>query len=275
LLALVSQIGYLPTVPSVYTLLMNEFKAKTPSIARIGELIGQDIGMTTKILQVTNSSFFGLPVRITDPTRAVMQLGLERVRALALLAGISCQLVSRNLPDNVLEQLMSHSLSVATTAQNIARAECDDEQLIDDAFTAGMLHDIGILVLMVCLTEEYHRVATVATEQQLPLCRAEQRLLGTTHGDVGAYLLSLWGLPDPIVEAIAWHHTAGERRESAFSVLTAVHAANELMPQHAPLEPANCSPGIDHEYLASLGLRDRVPTWKQLVASGPTGAFQR
>jgi HD-like signal output (HDOD) protein/CheY-like chemotaxis protein len=271
LAAIVSQIGSLPSVPPLYSLLLSELEKSTPSIARIGELIAKDIGMTAKILQVTNSSFFGLPMRISDPTRAVMQLGLDRVRALVLVAGIFCQFEGRPDAKRDLDKLIRHCLSVATSAQNIARVESQDQQLIEDSFTAGMLHDIGILVLMVSLVDEYDRVVAAAREKQIPLWQAERETLGTTHSDVGAFLMSLWGLPNPIVEAIAWHHAPLECHGSTFSTLTAVHAANALLPIHSPLDPADTCEGIDQKYIELLGLSSRVPTWKQLVTTGAPG----
>lgn len=266
LVSIVSRIGTLPAVPSIYGRLLEELDSPNATVHSVGEIMSHDASMTAKVLQLTNSSFFGLPLRITDPIQAVMQLGLERIRSLVVAVGAFCQFESEKVSVETLERLMDHCSLVGTLASRIATTFDNSKQFLQDVFAAGMLHDIGILVLMVYHSEPYREVRTFARSKNLPLWQAERQLLGATHAEVGAYLMNLWGLPDPIVEAIAWHHEPSNCPGTEFSPLTAVHVANTLLPRQSPLNPPHKTPEPDIAYLGQLQLLDRLTSWKELAS---------
>jgi putative nucleotidyltransferase with HDIG domain len=162
---------------------------------------------------------------------------------------------------------MRHSLAVANLAERIAKHEEVEKSVRDDCFLAGMLHDIGILILEQNLSEEYAQVRTLVMEQGTDLSEAETEVFGTTHGAVGAYLLGLWALPSTVVEAVAFHHRPGLLNCDGFCPLAVVHVANILLHQSKTTD--NVSPfeakNMDREFLERCGMTDRLDAWKELL----------
>ena len=135
---------------------------------------------------------------------------------------------------------------------------------------AGLLHDIGKLVLVSAAPEKYEKAMKFAEENGVDGRDAEQKIFGTTHSEVGTYLLWLWGLPDSVVEAVAYHHAPGNCPAQRLGPLTAVHAANVLahengVPKAAVPGPEPDTARLDMEYLGRLGLAGRVPVWRVLI----------
>ncbi len=260
---LTSQVSSLPSIPAVYHEVISEIYSSTGSMARLKEIIAGDVAMTAKVLQLVNSSFFGLPRRIVNASEAVSLLGQETIKALVLSVGVFSQIENPQVPGYSLQTMTEHCLSVATLAKIIGQCEHCDKRFIDDAFLAGMLHDIGLLVLVSNLPAQYINVMAAAAAKRIPLYEAEQEILGATHADVGAYLLGLWGLPQSIVEAIAFHHTPRKSPLTSFSVLTAVHVADVLDHKHHPRIPGAADAQIDQLYLDGLDLGDRHEVWRE------------
>jgi HD-like signal output (HDOD) protein len=139
-----------------------------------------------------------------------------------------------------------------------------DKRQAEDAFMAGMLHDLGKLILRLELPHEYALVAKKSQESNLPQHEVEQETFGVTHAEVGAYILGLWGIPYPIVEAVANHHAPGRVPQKELGILSAVHVANTLSHEVA-LEAGDASEAflpVDSEYLVSLGVSGKIEKWK-------------
>jgi putative nucleotidyltransferase with HDIG domain len=258
------QLRKLPVVSNLYTEVTAELKSANGSIERVAELIAQDPVMTAKILQVVNSAFFGLTTAMTSPGEAVLYLGSERTRALILLAGIFSQYDKIRCPGFSPESVWNHSLLVANLARGIALAESDDAPTAERAFTAGLLHDVGELILAGNVPDAYDFMLRRRAAGNLSTRAAELEVLGSSHAEIGACLLGVWGLPLDILEAIAWHHCPSESFDSTFSLLTAVHVA-DILSKEATLA-AGASPGerIDAAYLTRLGLADRRNLWRRM-----------
>lgn len=262
---LVSQMQSLPSLPSLYMEVMKQLELPDPSIKKIGAIVSKDPGMTAKILQMVNSAFFGLRRHISNPADAVGLLGLDIVKALVLSVHVFSQFSPTRIPGFSLEDLWEHNMAVATLAKQIARAEKQPPQVVDDSFTAGLLHECGKLVLAARLPTEYGEMLTLAGTEQLPMAEAERRVFGATYQEVGAYLLGLWGLPDSIVEAVAFHQSPSQSPRNAFSPLTAVHVADFLSGESNRASARNAeNVEVDLVYLARLGLKDRMDSWKAL-----------
>lgn len=261
---LISRMETLPSLPALYAQVLEAVQAPDASVRAVGEIIACDVGMTAKILQLVNSAFFGLPRRVSDPTQAVSLIGLDTVQSLVLSVHVFSQWDQQKLPSVFLEALWRHSLTVGKFAKKIASTQYRDRRLLDDAFTAGLLHDAGKLALVANLGPAYRETLAMAVKEQIPLAEAEREMLGATHAEVGAYLLGLWGLPDSIVEALAYHHSPAYSRREEFSALTAVHVANCL--EHEARLENRASPAsvVDQTYLTRLGLEDQMPVWRQL-----------
>jgi len=259
---LATRIKSLPTLPALYQRLTDELRKDDASMEQIGEIISHDIGMTSKILQLVNSAFFGLPQPISSPGDAVMYLGLSTVRALVLSLQVFSQFKNPQLAGFSLEALANHCWTTAVLARRIARAESGDTKMMDQCFLAGLLHDIGRIILADGLPEQYARVWNEAHEKHLLVWQAEQSEFGATHADVGAYLLGLWGLPNPVVEAVALQHSPALCVATGFSPLAAVHVASAFAHEKEG------SPGelihIEMDYLTKLGLADRITEWREV-----------
>jgi HD-like signal output (HDOD) protein len=245
---LVSSMGELPSVPALYVEMVQEMQSPEASIHKVGQIIGRDPAMTARILQLANSAFFGRQRRISSASEAAAYIGLEIIRDLSLAAHAFRQFESVKDCGLSIELLWGHSISTAATARKIAEAEDADIQMANDSFTAGLLHDIGKLMLACRLPDAYAEVASLAKAENLPLWLAEQQALSATHAEVGAYLFGLWGLSDAIVEATAYHHRPSQSPNSSFSALTAVHAANCQSSNHSPSGIPPSQP--DTEYLS-------------------------
>ncbi|HZT42825.1 MAG TPA: response regulator [Chthonomonadaceae bacterium] len=262
---LVTRMDTLPILPSLYTEMLQTIQLPDASIRAVGDIIGKDVAMTAKILQLVNSAFFGLPRRVSNPAQAVILLGLDTIRALVLSFHVFSQWDQKAQTDpRFLESLWRHSLAVGRLAKKISIAQTKDRHQIDDAFTAGLLHDVGQLVLAANLGPAYRKVQAEAGQERITLAAAERSLLGVTHAEVGAYLMGLWGLPDSIIEALAFHHRPADSGRQEFGPLTAVHVANCLEMAAAPESLIGVAPPIDHAYLESLGLIAFLPEWEDL-----------
>jgi len=257
----ISTLKSLPSLPSLYVKLMDELRSPSPSIAKVGDVISTDVGMTAKILQLVNSAFFGISQHVSSPTQAVNLLGLETIKALVLSAQVFSQFEADRLPPHLASHLWNHSMATGAYARVIARLEGSDAQTSDHAFMAGLLHDVGKLVLAVNLSDRYNKALELAERERLPLISAELKTMGVSHADVGGYLLGLWGLPDPIVEAVAFHHYPGECPAETFIPLTAVYAAN-ILEHELHADGTDVVSVADPEYLAGLGLGNRSDAWR-------------
>jgi len=258
---LVSRIDCLPAIPSLYRQLTDELGKENASMERIGEIISHDVGMTTKMLQLVNSAFFGLPQRISNPAEAVLYLGLSTVRSLVLSLEIFAQFKNPPLEGFSLDALANHSWRTAVMARRLATLQNGDAKMVDQCFLAGLVHGVGRIILAINLPEAYARVWNAAKQQAIPLWQAERAEFGATHADVGAYLLGLWGLPNPIVEAVAFQHCPSRYPGREFTPLTAVHVATVFAHENngVSAEPLF----VDMNYIAELGLADRVGPWRE------------
>jgi len=259
---LISQVRTLPTLPSLYTELITQLKRPDAAIADIGKVISRDVGMATKILQLVNSAFFGLYQHIASPEQAVAILGLKTIKALVLSVQLFSQFEQSKLEGFPLEQIAKHGMATGTLAKIIAQSLKQDQHTVDDSFIAGLLHDTGKIVLADSLPHEYALVMKATQEKGMFIWESERDILGATHAEVGAYLLGLWGLPDPIVEALAFHHCPRDCSHQGFAPLAAVHVADILV--HEEFSGAIDGPvaEIDMEYIQNLGFAGKLPEWR-------------
>jgi putative nucleotidyltransferase with HDIG domain len=261
---IVSQIESLPSMPSVYTEIMEEVQSPDPSIKRVGEIISKDLAMTAKILQLVNSAFFGLMRQISSPQEAVILLGTETIKALVLSVKIFSQFDQKKFSRFSFDGLLNHGISVSLYASTITKEEKLDKNLINGAFMAGLLHDIGKLILATNFSEPYQEVLDEAQNAGQNLWDLENKKFGSSHAEIGAYLMGLWGLEYPVVEAIAFHHRPGKSITQDIGSLTAVHIGNALY--HEALNSTEEDPNLRYDagYLDRIGVTNRMPEWRQV-----------
>jgi HD-like signal output (HDOD) protein/CheY-like chemotaxis protein len=257
----IGRLKTVPSLPALYVAVTEALRSSDSSITEIGNLIAQDMGMSAKVLQLVNSAFFGLSSRVSSPQQAVLLIGIENLKALVLSVQVFSDLGGHLTRE--LGFLWNHSMSTAGFAKAIARVELASSGVREDAFTAGLLHDVGRLVLASAFGSEYQQVLKRAAEPGVLLASCEGDAFGCTHNGVGAYLLGLWGLTDSIVEAVAWHHEPIHAQTNSFSALIAVHAADYYDNQLHVHPFSNETSGMDENLLNQIGLQRQLPSWEK------------
>ena len=222
---LVQQIGSLPTLPSVIVRVNEQVGNPKTSALDLARTILEDQSLTARLLRLVNSPFYGFPRRIATVTEAVTILGFAPVRSLLLTASVVDLLVGEETPDFSPTGLWEHSVGAAVGAGLLARYTRHEDR--EEVFVAGLLHDVGKLVLFHFLTKEFLAVLETSRREDIPIRTAEQRLLGFTHDQVGRLLAERWKLPVRLSEAIGCHHRPDlaqvGKREAAL-----VHVAEAL-----------------------------------------------
>ncbi len=257
----VSQIDSLPSLPTLYMEILQELESEYSSMQRVGGIISRDIGMTAKILQLVNSAFFGFYRQVASPVQAAEILGMETIKVLVLSVKIFSTLDQTRLSEFHLQDLWRHSLVTGLVAKAIARKERHSQPMIDQAFMAGVLHDSGKLVLAANFPQKYREVLGLSRERGIPLWQAERQTLGVSHGEIGAYLLALWGMPEPVIHAIARHHQPPSL-PGQFSLRTLIFTSNLLEHAAGGQEGAEKAALLDR--LRDQGLGDRLDVWQEI-----------
>lgn len=263
ILAVVGRATALPSPPESYERITAALASPDAAPADVVGVVKKDVAMTAKIIQLVNSAFFGLGRKTVDLQEAIAYLGIETLRALVLFGGVLLEFSPpRPIKGFSIEALERHSASVAAVAAAMAPAECREV-----ALTGGMLHDVGKLVLAHSAPAELADVMRLAGERGCPMHQAEVELLGTTHAEIGAYLLSLWGMPHPVVETVVHHHLPARAAGRIAVGPAAIHVADAAV--HAAHQPdAPWVPKlIDDEGLASAGFADRLGDWRERASS--------
>jgi len=261
---LVSKLESLPTLPTLYADLIHELDKDEPSVARIGQLVSEDMALTAKILQLVNSAFFGLSGQVSSATNAVGLLGLDIIKALILSTHVLSKFQTDLLNVTDVEYLWKHSLTVAGYAKAIALMENANQRAVDECFTAGLLHDLGKLILASAMHGKYGEVLSRIREKGTNLVAAEIEVLGCSHAEVAAYLMSLWGLPDNVIEGVAWHYHPSESAKSEFSTVATTHVATVYDEQQNPHWMID-SITLDTDYLTRIGCLEKEKEWRRAL----------
>lgn len=259
--SIVARIQSVPALPSHYARLIDELGSPDASIKDIGQIVSQDMGMTAKILQLVNSAFFGLTQKVASPAQAVSILGLNTIRALVLSIKVFSMVNEKDLLRYGLLDIADHCLAVGLLSKDISLLEQQEASTVDASFLSGVLHDCGKLMLAANLGQDYEAVVAYKREKQVTAWEAEKAILGATHAEVGAYLLGIWGLPEPIITAILYHHEPAASKETHFRPLTAVHVANYLLHEFDGGRSGEAVPRLSEEYLFRINMYDRLPAW--------------
>ncbi len=203
-------VNSLPPLPTTTGRLIQAIQDPDASASEITRIVGEDPALSMKVLRIANSPFFGFPRQITEVQRAVVLLGLNTVKGLVLSLSLTKIFpAERTHPFFEMEGFWKHSMGCAHAARILATRKGFESP--DAAFTAGLLHDVGKLVLLTRCPEDFLQAVQVAHDQQVSLREAEEARLGITHDQVGAMLAERWGLPEILAEAMACHHCSPGR----------------------------------------------------------------
>jgi putative nucleotidyltransferase with HDIG domain len=262
--ALMSRIVSLPSLPAVHTQLVASLDNPEMSSRELGDIIGQDVAMSAKVLQIANSAFFGLYRYVASPTEAAVYLGVDTLRALTLSTGVFAAFQSLGSTQSLLAEMQQHSMTTGLVASAIARAEKFPKKVCDSSLVGGLLHDVGKLVLAVNCPHEYDVVLNTVRKDGTPCFEVEHRMFGATHAEIGAYLLYLWAMPDLVCKSVAFHHNPGGYSATAFTGAAAIHAADALEHESTGSTAHSGRVSLDMNYITMLGLAARVPEWRRL-----------
>ncbi|MES3032965.1 MAG: response regulator [Gemmatimonadota bacterium] len=229
-------------------------------VIAVAAVVGRDAALTARLLRVVNSSFFGVGRQVTRVDAAVNFMGVSLVRAITLADGATR---SFNVAPDVLDldEWNMHAVRVAASARDITLAVCPNDRVLgDEAFLAGLLHDVGQVVLAGVVPRIWQQLERQAITEQVPLQEIEARHGRVSHALVGAYLLGLWGLPSSVVEAVAFHHTPGRLTPPQFDAAIAVHVADALIAR----TPGRPAPPLHVESAMACGITaEQLQTWRQ------------
>ena len=262
---LVAGLTGLPSLPSLYVEIMEELNREEPDLEKIGEIISQDLAITAKVLQIVNSPYFGLMQEVQNPARAVGLLGLDMVRAMVLSAGTFSKFKSVRAAGFSMEDLWQHGMQTAGFAKCLAQAHSAPLKVEDAAFIAGLMHDIGKLLLAANKPAVFEGVLARAAAQGEGFHTAERAVYQADHAELGGYLLGLWGIPDEVLQAVAYHHAPHRGRDKGVTALTLVHVANAFSNQGDALTEADFDAmGLNRGYLEAAGVWEALPGWRHV-----------
>ncbi len=258
-----AEIDTIPSMPDIYRSVVEEMGSDDPSIVSIGKLIEQDIGMTAKLLKLVNSAYFGIARTVRSPVEAANLLGMDTLKSLILLEGAFSEFDESSLKTLSIGNMRHKAFRTAQLAKSIAVSQGVSEEIIDQSYLGGLLHEIGILILAANLPDKHIRIFNLLDEDKYELLTAEHEVLGITHAEIGAYVLSLWGIDEDVITAIAYQNTPTATVSRSFTPLTALVAAKLLLLNN------NEQPLYKDEitsYLESQGLSDKLDTWSESMS---------
>lgn len=259
---ILSRLTSLPVLPKAYREVLNLLNNPSCSLRRIGQVVAQDIGLSSKILQVVNNAFVTIQgQKISDPVHAVSFLGLKSAEALILTNGLFSELPDSSVRRCCVDQLQEHCMRVGTLARGICNGLHMSDDLLDIASMAGILHDAGKMILISSFPEEYWKAVVESRLRFFPLYGSERNVLQASHAELGGYLLDLWGLPSPIVEAVTYHHEPWLCPQSAFSVTDAIYIANLIDHQRLNNLADGFSETVNLDYLQAFGVAELLESW--------------
>jgi HD-like signal output (HDOD) protein len=259
----------LPSLPRTYEALMTAVADPEVSLLKVAKIVEQDVGVSAKVLQLVNSAFFGISHSMTNIRSAVSYLGINTLKNLVLSVEIFRAFKPQGkLPGFSLEKLQYHAQLTAYIAARLPVPK----HLAEITVVAGMLHDVGKLILAWKLSEQFEKVLGEALEARCPVYQVEERKNRFSHAEIGAYLLGLWGLPYSVVEAVALHHGPNRVPHQNFDAISAVFVANLLA--HELEESADGGPSVYNlenyqEEFATLGVGEMLPEWRAMAKEVP------
>ena len=256
----VANIKQLPTFPKMYQQLSQLIESESCSCGQLATVLRHDPAICARVLQAANSAYYGMARQVAAVEQAISVLGFATLKNIVMATEVMASISRTGATTLDLERLWLHSYEVGERAARIVREVFGYPPLADAAFAAGLLHDIGKVIIARALGPLWELSKVAAERDGIPLFEAERQIIGAHHGEIGAFLLSLWNLPAVIVEAVAFHHDPEPPPSARPSVVSAVFVANRLVTLSPDATTLGCNEaGID--YLRHIGFSDALECW--------------
>ncbi|MDB4975063.1 MAG: hupR1 3 [Myxococcaceae bacterium] len=259
---LIGSIEGLPVLPAVCRELNTVLARQDFAIRDLAQVVEKDPSLCAKLLQTVNSSFFSVGRKMSTVQDAIAYLGTTMLKNLVMSVSLWRSL------EEARPEAISRLQRVHTRCQRVAvlsrKIMSSSRTRAEEAFVAGLLHDIGETLLIVYLPERWERATKQAQATGRPLHEVEQQLYNVDHAELGAHLLDAWGLPFPVLEAVAFHHTAPELEHNSLETADAVYIAETLV--HARESGADPEAALDKAYLERLDVADQVRNFLRMLS---------
>ena len=253
----------LPSFPEILRELDEVIFSDKANVRHVSNIIQRDPGLVTRILKLVNSPYIGFSGNVVSSIReAITLLGLNSVRHLVLTAKLYDDVQQNDWRGFSFDHLHQRSIQVSQLATSICHRMGQSREIQAQARIAGLLLDIGMMVLAKNDAKQYHLVMMRSLELNQPTYAVEKLMLGVTHAQIGAYLLNQWNLAPEVVCAVLHHHTPCASEDTNFSPLTAVHLADSLLPKLYNVMGVNMGGRVSRDYLQRLGLLEELPKWE-------------
>jgi putative nucleotidyltransferase with HDIG domain len=227
---MVKKVTTIATLPEVTTRIIQTVEDPKSSATKLHQIISHDPALVTRILKVVNSAFYGLPGQIGSIERAIVLLGLNAVKNIAVAASLGQLFRGVKLCEGfTAKDLWTHCVAVGVTARELARQL--KLPIADEAFLAGMIHDIGIMVSLQTSPEQLKQVCERAKAGNLDFCQLEREVMGVDHQQLGMALAEMWKFPRPCQLVAGFHHQPAQLADSNRTLVTLVHIADVLCAQ--------------------------------------------
>lgn len=224
---IIRRVKDLPALPNITSEIMRLTENPDSTVQDIENVIMKDQSLTARILRLANSAYYGYPRRISTISEASVLLGFQAIRSITLTASVG-GLLMKEVPGYGLEEneLWRQSQSCAIISRHIAKKIRFPK--IDQAYVAGLLRDIGKVIVSYYLTEHFKQIIDMVKNENIPFSEAEENVLGLHHAQIGAEIAKKWNLPDELVEAIAYHHNP-EKATINPKLTAIVHIADAIV----------------------------------------------
>lgn len=267
----VQTIIHLPALPAVAQEVIELVDNPRTSASRLGKVIESDQGLTSKVLKIANSAFYGFPRQISTVDFAIIVLGFDALKEIIISISLVSALHKKDGGSFDARGFWDHAIFSAVIARRLARDL--GYRVSGEVFVGGLLHDMGISVLHQHFQDEYEQILSEVEESGMSFLEVEQRVLGVTHAEIGGWLAERWNFPRQLVEAIAAHHAPLSAKENP-DLVGIIHCADVLANRlHTRAVPFDRGLEFQHDVLVRLGLEDPlvleqyITTYRSIIES--------
>lgn len=221
----IQSIIQLPTLPGIAVEVINMVDNPKTSASALGQIISKDQVLAAKVLKIANSPFYGFSKKIATIDFAIIVLGFDTLKEVVLSVSLISTLAKKRTKNFDMNQFWNHSVACGIVARTLARNY--GYRVIGEVFIAGLLHDIGILILNQYFFSAFKEISRLYHEEGIGLEESEKHVLGVTHAEVGAWLAERWNFPPQLIDSIAFHHYP-KRSDKHSDIVSIIHIADVL-----------------------------------------------